>query len=377
MKLLILAEQFPFTPDGDFRGGVEARTYFAALALSSEHEVTVLSTNERSRTQSPLQGIEVLRVGPARSSVGKAGFLKRTQFFLAALKTASRLSFDAVEGTNHLTYELAIRLAKQKKIPAYATYHDLWIGEWPRQFGWLRGLFGNWSEKRTLRYPWKKILAVSTVTRAKLIQHGVPADRIAVVPNGVPTDHLPAKTERADRPSLVYVGRLVSYKRVDDLITAVAALRESIPTILLHIVGTGPERTALDARVHRLGLEENVVFHGFVPRLMDVLELVAQCHALCLPSTLEGFGLVTIEAMAVGTPYVATDIPPTVEVTQNGIGGILYPPGSIDDLTSGLRAIVSDRSYGDQLGLAGKAFVLKEYDWQRIGEHLRSVYRAN
>ncbi len=375
MRLLLLAEQFPFTSDGDFRGGVEARSYFSALALSADHQITVFAAQERSRTQSALPGIEIRRLGPPRSSVGKAGFWFRFRYALAVLREARQLDFDAVEGTNHLTYELARRLATKKKVAAFATYHDLWIGEWKQHFGRLKGFIGEWVEQRTLRYPWKKIIAVSTVTRAKLIEHGVSPDRIVVVPNGVPTDHLPAVQDRDERPTISYVGRLVSYKRVDDLLAALTRLRELIPNVLLRIIGSGPERPSLERAVRQRGLRDHVVFHGFIPRLTDVLDLVARSHAFCLPSTLEGFGLVTIEAMAVGTPYVATDIPPTVEVTQNGIGGILYPPGNIDDLTAGLQAILTDRAYGDQLGKAGQAFVLAEYDWSKLSEQLRAAYR--
>lgn len=376
MRILLIANRFPYTSEGDFRGSIEARTYFAARALAREHEVTVIASGEDDRIQESFQGIRIVRCGSARSFSERGAVLHRFRFLYSVLRASRACSADVVEGTSLLAYEAAQRVAKQQRIPAVCTYHDLWLGEWRQNIGGLPGLLGYYYERRALRFPWTKIIAVSTTTRAKLIEQGIPSERIDVIPNGVPTEHLPVGLERFDQPTVITVSRLVKYKRINDVIDAVAELRKQIPNIRLFIVGSGPERRALQVKVRERKLEDAVLFHGFIPKFGDVLKLVAQSHVLCSPSVVEGFGLVTVEAMAVGTPYVATDIPATNEVTQNGVGGVLYPPGSIPDLVSGLRAILTDRSYGDKLGMVGRNFVLEQYSWDRISDELCNAYRT-
>jgi len=375
MKILIYTEYFPFTLDCDFRGGVEARTYFAAKELAKENQVTVIAAREKGQTQTDIPGIKVLRAGPERSFTQGGELFKRYRFIRDAVKMGMEVDCQVVEGTNFLTYRAAMKLAKKKKIPAVCTYHDVWIGQWRDNLGLLPGAIGEYAERKILKYPWNKIIAVSTITRSKLIQQNVAERAISVVPNGFDFKKTPQSEKKFDDPTIIYVGRLVKYKRVGDIINALAELKKTIAKVNLIIIGTGPERNYLENKIRKLGLQDCVKFRGFVERYQEVLSLISRSQVLCLPSTVEGFGLVTIEAMAVSTPYVSSEIPPTVEVTQNGIGGILYPPGNISELTDALQSVLTDKNYAQQLGEAGRQFVEQKYNWHKIGEQLRQVYR--
>ncbi|MFH0853304.1 MAG: glycosyltransferase family 4 protein [bacterium] len=375
MKILICTEYFPYTLDCDFRGGVEARTYFAAKELAKENQVTIIAAKEQGQVQVDFPGMKVLRVGPDRLFTQGGELLKRYQFIRAAVKTGKSLDVDVVEGTNFLAYRAAMKIAEKKKIPAVCTYHDVWVGQWRDNLGLLPGIIGEFAERKILKYPWNKIIAVSTITRSKLLDQGVYEKTISVVPNGFDFENLPQTQEKFEVPTIIYVGRLVKYKRVGDIIEAMAKLKKSLPKVRLIIIGTGPKKCQIEKQINDLGLQGYVQFRGFVEKYQEVLSLIARSQVLCLPSTVEGFGLVTIEAMAVGTPYVSSEIPPTVEVTQNGIGGILYPPGNISELTQALLSIMTDKKYSQQLGEAGKNFVEQRYNWHKIGEQLRRVYR--
>lgn len=375
MKILILAEFFPYTANLDFRGGVEARTYFSAVQLAKEHQVTVIAAQEGNMHQETIPGIEVIRCGPARSFTQSGGLLKRYVFMRNVIATAMKLDVDIVEGTNFILYQAAISIAKKKRIPAVATYHDVWIGEWRSNLGLLPSLFGEFVERRFVKYPWAKVIAVSTSTRAKLLRHGVEPKRITVIPNGVDFTHLPEELDRYEVPTICYVGRLVSYKRVHDLLEVTATLRNDMPDLQVKIVGSGPQQDMLEAEAERLGISDRVHFLGFVEKHVDVLEVMAKSHIVCLPSSVEGFGIVLAEAMALGTPYVSSELPPTLEVTENGVGGILYPPGNLRALEDGIRAILSNEEYAAQLGSAGRELAKNRYDWEEIGQRLRQLYQ--
>ncbi|USN53960.1 MAG: glycosyltransferase family 4 protein [Candidatus Nomurabacteria bacterium] len=198
--------------------------------------------------------------------------------------------------------------------------------------------------------------------------------RIAVIPNGVDFTRLPKNLERYDDPTICFVGRLVNYKRIPDLLEVVAELRNDMPNLQVKIIGSGPQQAKLEALTEQLGVSDRVHFSGFVEKHVDVLETMAKSHILCLPSSVEGFGIVLAEAMALGTPYVSSELPPTLEVTENGVGGILYPPGNTHALEDAIRAILSNDDYARQLGEAGQNLARQRYDWQEIGQKLRSVY---
>jgi len=95
---------------------------------------------------------------------------------------------------------------------------------------------------------------------------------------------------------------------------------------------TGPEEVNLKKLVNKLNLRANVEFLGFIENHDDVIRQLKASDVFALPSIVEGFGMVVIEAMAAGIPYVASDIPPIREVTSKGIGGLLFEPTNCEDL---------------------------------------------
>ena len=175
--------------------------------------------------------------------------------------------------------------------------------------------------------------------------------RIEVLLNPAPP---PAEVPAADGAdgAFVFVGRLTAQKALP---LALDALVE-VPSARLVIVGDGPERAALERRVAELGLEERVTFDGALPR-DEVLRRVAGARAALLPSAWENLPHAAVEALAVGTPVVATAVGGVPEVVHDDENGVLVPPGDPRALADALRRVLEDDALRERLAAGARPSV--------------------
>jgi len=186
--------------------------------------------------------------------------------------------------------------------------------------------------------------------------HWFVTDHIHVVLNGVEATPLGEIARQSLRrqfgagPGTIVIGvagHVTRRKGFDLLLDAVARLGDD--RVRVAIVGTGPEEAALRARAQRLGMADRVCWLG---RRDDVPDVLAACDIFALTSRNEGMANVMLEAMAVGTPVIATDISGVRTAIDAEAGGLaagwIVPPGDVDALASALREVIEDlRSGGD------------------------------
>jgi phosphatidylinositol alpha-mannosyltransferase len=147
---------------------------------------------------------------------------------------------------------------------------------------------------------------------------------------------------------------------------------ESIPTARLIVVGSGP---LLDdyRRLVEGHHVSNVEFKGFVPS-EDLARYYHSCDVFCAPSTgQESFGIVLLEAMASGSPIVASDIPGYRSVVNNGVEGLLVPPKDERALAAALVTVLSDAEMRKRMSAAGRARA-EQFSWDKVGEKVLSYY---
>ena len=158
---------------------------------------------------------------------------------------------------------------------------------------------------------------------------------------------------------LLFVGRLAAVKGVPVLFEALAKARQTRPDLYLTLIGDGPERAALEAEAKPLG--DAVRFVGYQSQ-DAVARALMQNDALVLPSFAEGVPVVLMEAMAAGLPVVATQIAGIPELVQNGICGILVPPGDANALATAMLAALADPAQKAAMGAAGRAKVTADFN---------------
>lgn len=192
--------------------------------------------------------------------------------------------------------------------------------------------------------------------------------KVRIVPLGIdPPDlpppellpEMPPLPERlaqriAGRPLILSIGRLVPYKGFDTLIRAVASLEAEAVCV---IVGTGPERQALEELARRMGVADRVLFAGSCSGAeLAALFRHARLYAMSSSMRSEAFGVVLLEAMSHGLPIVACDIAGSGVpwVARQGENALIVPPGDAAALDDALSALLGDKALSARLGAAGK-----------------------
>ena len=372
MRVGIVTEFFPRSEKTEVRGGVEARAFYLAREIAKKGEVIVLTTREEGDSrESEFLGIRTIRLGIERKYSQKGSLAERMSFVIESMRFREEL--DLVDGQCFIAYPVAWRIAKKTGIPAVATYHDVWIGRWVKNVG-IIGIAGELLERYTLTKKWDRLIAVSRFTARRLIECGIEPNRIEVIPNGVDVERIAAiKAEKKSEPTICCISRLVKYKHVDEVLMAVAKLKKEIPDVKCRIIGTGPEEGSLRKLATRLGVDRNVEFLGFVRSHTEAMKILKSSHVFCLASTVEGFGMVLLEAMAAEVPFVATAIEPLLEAS-GGKGGLFFTPGNIREMSEKLLKLLTDVDLKRKKVREGKEWV-KNYRWEEIGRRTLEIYK--
>ncbi len=154
------------------------------------------------------------------------------------------------------------------------------------------------------------------------------------------------------------IGRLITHKQVDDLISAIHRLSSDQADIHILLVGDGSERANLETLARELGLADRIHFTGFQTNPTDWLNAM-DCYALL--SLFEGLPVALLEAMARGLPIVATDVPGIRDVIQDDVNGILVPLNDIRTVASTVGRLMQSESLRDRLGAAARREFLAHY----------------
>ncbi len=203
-----------------------------------------------------------------------------------------------------------------------------------------------------------RVITPSAYLRAIALGWGLPPERVTVVPNPAPEIAGLAGRDEAreelgvDGSVLAFAGRLTRQKALDGAIEVVARL----PDVTLLVLGDGPEREPLRQLAVDRGVAGRIRFLGGGTR-DDVLRLFRAADAAILPSSWENFPHTVVEALAVGTPVVATAVGGVPEIVVDGVNGLLVPPGDLEALTGAIDRVMRDRALRERLAAAAAASV--------------------
>ena len=223
------------------------------------------------------------------------------------------------------------------------------------------------------------VTAVSAYLKEETLRtFGCSGCRIAVIPNFVKLDEyhpVPVKERDGLCPAghklLTHISNFREVKRVKDVVRIFARVRRTIPATLL-MVGDGPERADAERESRELEVEADVRFLG---RIDPVAPLLQQSDFFLLPSQNESFGLAALEAMACGAPVVGSRAGGLPELIQDGLTGILEPPGSVEAMARRAAEVLRDPARHQAMSEAAAARA-REYDADLIVPKYEALYRT-
>jgi glycosyltransferase involved in cell wall biosynthesis len=215
-------------------------------------------------------------------------------------------------------------------------------------------------------------VAVSDSTREDLVERGMDADMIEVIPNGIElSDYVPGTPEeRFDEPTILFLGRVKKYKRVDLIIRALKRLADQGRSARLLVGGKGDHLDELKALTVRLELTDRVEFTGFLSEEKK-RELFRRSWVHALTSPKEGWGIANMEAAACATPTVASDSPGLRESVIAGETGFLVPHGDVEALAREINRLLSDSALRDSMGSRARSFS-EGFSWDASTEAMEA-----
>ncbi|MGW2695903.1 glycosyltransferase family 4 protein [Streptomyces sp. NPDC001296] len=372
---VIGAQPYPVLDEGEDLQGLSL-TELPSLDLYRQPDP--FRTPRREEYRDWIDAVEV-------ATMWTGGFPEPLTFSLRAGRhlRARRGDFDVVHDNQTLGYGLLGDLG----VPLVTTIHhpitvdrqlELDAAEgWKRRASVRRWYAFTRMQKRVARRL-PSVLTVSGTSQQEIVDHlGVSRDRIHVVHIGADTDLF------SPDPAVPQVpGRIVTTSSADVplkglvfLIEALAKVRTEHPGAHLVVVGKRGEDGPVAQAIERYGLEHAV---EFVKGISDaeLVDLVRSAEVACVPSLYEGFSLPAAEAMATGTPLVATTGGAIPEVAgPDGETCLAVPPGDAGALAAGLSRLLGDPELRARLGAAGRRRVLRHFTWAKAAQGTVTRYR--
>jgi glycosyltransferase involved in cell wall biosynthesis len=230
----------------------------------------------------------------------------------------------------------------------------------------------------------ERVVAVSRAVEGVLIEYGVPPQKIEVIYNSIPLQKF--DPDLIDRNSIREelglkgedilvgtVGKLHRGKGVYELLSALEMLAGEYPMLKLIYIGEGPEMPGLQAQAQKLSLAGKIIFAGI---RKDIERMYAAMDIFVLPSTCEeAFGMVLIEAMAMGRPVIGTLVGGMPEIIEHERNGLLVPPGDPQALAHSITRYIKDPDFSKRIAGEGCRTVELQFSAEAMGNHFEKLLR--
>ena len=258
---------------------------------------------------------------------------------------------------------------RRSTMPLVSTCHT-WYDDNPLL--WLYGVL----DRRVLRH-YQAVVAVSDDVRNRLLDSGVPANRIHFIRNGIDlrpfTNVIPSLRHLAPPGGLLvgWVGRLTHDKGPDLFLRAIAQVRPHFPDARYLLVGEGPYRPQVERLIADLALGDVVHLLG---QRSDMPAVYASCDLMISSSRQEGLPMAILEGMASGLPWIATSVGAVPMVIHDGENGMLIPPENLELLAKSMIRIMQNPDERTLMGTSARRLTDLEFSAQRMATDYLRVY---
>ena len=362
MRILHLAYEDPLQP-GSGGGSVRAREI--NRRLGDRHQITALVAGYPGARPRVEDGVRWVPIGPRTGTK-----IDRLAYFALLGPEVARRPHDLVVEEFGAPFSVGLSPIFTSK-PVIASVQWLFASQMREKY---RLPFDR-IERHGLRF-YDRFIAVSGWLARDLRSRRSGAD-VVTIPNGV--EEIAYEARSTSPEHLLFVGRLdIAHKGGDFLLDILARIRRMrggrVPPLV--IVGDGPDRGAMERTAARLGLSRLVDFRGRVEG-PEKYQLMADAHAVLMPSRHETFGMVAVESLAAGAPLVAFDVGPLREVagleTGGETGARMVPPYDLDAFAREVTRLIDPATSAVAMREAGRRWA-RRYDWEEISNRQEEYY---
>jgi glycogen(starch) synthase len=389
VRILQIASEYP--PQQIFGLGRYVSDLSRELAAQG-HEVSVLTNSLGGAARDLVdRGVHVHRVDfppPPMPPTPAAPVMAFNLHLQQRAKSLGRKGLgdpEVVVSHDWLTAIAGHRISRRWGLPHVWTVHDTVYG---KRLGKIEDMEGRvvhpielWATREA------DLILVNSVAIGEEIEkvHGADRERVELLHPGIDPDACLSTQEESrlttfrsvfanpEEILITFVGRLDLEKGIDTLVNGFSILRGRLPNARLAIAGRGVLRQAIEGHIKNLNLERSVTLCGYLEgQVLRSFYRVSDLH-VC-PSHYEPFGLVALEAMAVGTPVIVSDTGGLRDIVSSGKVGRRFPAGDPGALAETMFEVANHPGLRSQLGQAGRKHVLQKFSWSSLAPRAASLY---
>ncbi len=272
----------------------------------------------------------------------------------------------------------AMLAARWRSLPFLLTANDATVSPYGSLAKRASANFYNHTFGKALLASCARIVAVSGENAEDLFKLGAKRGKVEIIPNGINVKRFLSMKKKPrtirDDPIVLYVGRISEDKGLGCLIKSAPLVLSNFPRAKFVIVGEDyGYLDRLKMLVQRYGVEKNVVFTGRLSNA-ELVRVYKRADVFVLPSELEAFGIVVIEAMASGLPVVASNLGGMKTIVQNEKNGLLFEVGNFRELTEKIELLLNNESLRIKLEENGRKTVQEKYSIEKVVDRLEKLY---
>ena len=384
MKILMLTWEYP----PRVVGGIARVVYDLSHRLIKDgHEVTVVTYREG---ETPYfeddKGVKVYRVDNYMINPNNfIDWIMQLNFNMVTKVNqliAEEGAFDVIHAHDWLVANAAKTIKNSYNIPIVATIHATEAGRNSGIHDETQRYIND--TEWMLTYEATEVIVNSNFMKGHIQGlFGLPFDKINVIPNGinltnfngVERDYEFRRQYALDNEKIIlYMGRLVYEKGIQNLIAAMPKILENYNDAKLIIAGKGGMLDELKAQVESMGIANKVYFTGYLDA-KQVQKMYKCADVAVFPSTYEPFGIVALEAMLAGVPTVVSDVGGLNEIVEHGVTGMKSYAGNSNSIADSILALLYDHALATTVSKNAKAKVKELYSWNKIAQDTHFTYQ--
>ena len=387
VRILHLSWEYPPLVYGGLGRHVHA---LAEAQAAAGHDVVVLTQHPGGTDvalDEVVNGVRVVRVPHDPPAIPMSELLAWVMgldhaFARAGMRLGRSWVPEVLHGHDWVVAHAGAALRQEYGVPLVATMHATEAG---RHQGWLPNDLSTaiHTTEWWFTYEARRVITCSQHMRWEVERlFELPPDKVDVIPNGIdlrewtttPDEVAAARSAYAgDGPLVLFAGRLEWEKGVQTLVEAMPRLRRRFPGLRLLVVGKGSQLEMLRSLAASLRVARSVEFTGWLTEA-ELRAVAAAADVAVIPSVYEPFGLVALEAAALGTPLVVSDTGGLAEIVVNGETGLTFPPLDAAALSDAVSAMLRDEVLSRRVVREARDVLARDYAWPDIAATTVATY---